>query len=80
MRDLTGLQFRPKCPKCGGDLGVEITDGDPGGDDKVACKSCGASLGTRNEVSAKFIADNRSEIERVAADEIVKALRKALGK
>lgn len=80
MSDLADLQFRPKCQKCGGDLGVEVTDGEPSGDDEVVCQSCGAILGARNEVSEKFIADNRSEIERVAADEIAKALRKALGK
>lgn len=79
MSKLPNLQFRPKCPKCGGELGVEVTDGEPRGDDKVTCQSCGAILGTRDEVSEKFIANNRSEIDRAVADEITKALQKALG-
>ncbi|ATJ91539.1 hypothetical protein HK16_05840 [Acetobacter senegalensis] len=80
MSELGSLQFSPKCPKCGGDLGVEVRDGEPGGDDKVVCQSCGFVAGTRNEVSKKFIAENRSEIEKAAADKIREALRKALRK
>lgn len=79
MSELGRMQFKPKCPKCGGDLGVEVTDGEPRGDDKVVCQSCGAALGARDEVSKKFLADNRDEIRRTAADEVAKALRKALG-
>ncbi len=80
MSELGSLQFSPKCPKCGGDLGVEVTDGNPTGDDKVICQSCGAVLGTRNNVSADFVNQNRGEIEREAADRIREALRKALRK
>lgn len=80
MSELGSLQFIPKCPKCGGNLGVEVSDGHPRGDDKVICQSCGAVLGTRDEVSKEFLANNRGEVERAAADKVREALRKALGK
>lgn len=79
MSDLGSLQFSPKCPKCGGNLGVEVSDGQPRGDDEVICQSCGFVLGPRSEVSKKIIAENRSEIERAAADKVREVLRKAIG-
>ncbi|KXV60656.1 hypothetical protein AD948_04315 [Acetobacter senegalensis] len=80
MSELGNLQFTPKCPKCGGDLGVEVTDGQPRGDDKVVCKVCGFFAGTHNEVTEKFIAENGREIEQAAADKVHEAIRKMLRK
>jgi len=71
------MQIKPECPKCGGELGVEVRDGEPRGDDKVICTSCGFVVGERNEVSRQVVSEHGDEIKKAAADQIRDALRKA---